>query len=90
MAQLKAGHIADFTGSMAEAMEKAMQAEWKLVKGEDLPTMGQEDRRILFVAVARGILQYLRAHQNEIMTNITADTIGTRNVTALTLNIPTE
>ena len=91
MAQLKAGRVADFSDSMAQAIEIAMQQEWQAVKGVALPQAGQDDRRLLFVAIARGILQYLKTHQNEILNSITLETGGvqtTTPVTNLDLNIP--
>ena len=54
MAQLKGGHVADITSSMAEAMELALGQEWHAIKGDSLPLIGQDERRLLFVAIARG------------------------------------
>jgi hypothetical protein len=68
---LKAGSVADFGNSLAAAMEHAMQTEWQAVKGVALPNLGIEDRRLLFVAIARGLFEYLKAHENEFMTDIT-------------------
>ena len=53
-----------------EPIEAAMQDEWQTVKGKPLPApLGREDRRILFVAIARGVLKYLHDHQIDIGTN---------------------
>ena len=68
---LKAGTVADFGNSLAAAMEDAMQDEWQAVKGVPLPGQGEEDRRLLFVAIARGLFVYLKAHENEFMVDIT-------------------
>lgn len=68
---LKAGSVADFGNSLAAAMEDAMQDEWQAVKGMPLPGQGEEDRRLLFVAIARGLFVYLKAHENEFMVDIT-------------------
>ncbi|SFA78469.1 hypothetical protein SAMN05421688_0863 [Poseidonocella pacifica] len=57
---IKAGTIADFSNSMAEAMETALKAEYLAVKGEPLPDQGVEDRRMLLVAVAQGVARYLK------------------------------
>lgn len=63
MADLKAGTVAnpqDFANSMAQYMEEAMKEEWFRVKGEPLHAeVGAQDRRILFAAVAQGVLRYL-------------------------------
>jgi hypothetical protein len=72
MPPLKAGHVADFSNSMAEAIETALQQELAL-QGESLPAAGQETRRAFFVAISRGILQYLKAHEGEVLNSITLD-----------------
>jgi len=70
MAQLKAGHFNDFSNSMAEAIETALKQELATL-GEVLPETGQKDRRLFFVAIARGVLQYLKDHQAELINTIT-------------------
>ena len=61
---------------MVTAMENAMKDEWKKAKGEDLSNDYAEDRRLLFAAVARGVLEYLEANQNEILKEITLQQKG--------------
>ncbi len=64
---LKAGTVevkaakkpADLAGSMAEAMEKALAAAWKDREGAALPKTGKEDRQLLFVAIAQGVVKHL-------------------------------
>ena len=87
MTPLRGGSVADFTNSMAEAIEQALEAEWQAVKGSALPSDGQEDRRLLLAAIASGILNYLETHQNEFINSITLGSGSTQNVTALDLNI---
>jgi hypothetical protein len=70
---LKAGHVADFSGSLAEAIENAMKAEWQAVKGSPMPDTDPQDRRILFVAIAQGLLSYLNAHQTDAINTIEYD-----------------
>ena len=53
------------TQSMAEAMEGEMVVLFKKIKGQELPATGRLDRRLLFVAVARGVLKYLRERQSD-------------------------
>jgi hypothetical protein len=90
---LKAGSVADFSASLAQAMEAAMVDEWLAVKSVPLPGQGQEDRRLLFVAVARGLFDYLKANEDALMTRVTLreDTgMGTDEtflVTQLELNL---
>ncbi len=57
---MKAGTVSDFAGSMAEAMENALKQEYQAVKGEPLPGLGVEDRRLLLVAIAQGVVRYLK------------------------------
>jgi len=57
---MKAGTVTDFANSLAEAMDKALATEYLAVKGEPLPDMGEEDRRLMFVAIAQGLLRYLK------------------------------
>jgi hypothetical protein len=90
MTALKGGSVADFTATMAEAIEQAMEKEWQANKGSALPEDGKVERRILFAAIASGILNYLEAHQDEFISTITlqSGSGSTDNtVTKLDLNI---
>ncbi|MBA2715177.1 MAG: hypothetical protein H0U55_16700 [Rubrobacteraceae bacterium] len=49
--------------SMARAIEDAMNQLSVQLKGTPLPAVGRDDRRLLFVAISRGVLKYLRDHQ---------------------------
>lgn len=66
---LKPGKVDDFTGSttedsftdsMAEAMEEAFQEEWLRIKEEPLIEAGTYERKILFSAIAKGVVKHLR------------------------------
>lgn len=59
---IKAGTVADFSNSLAEAMEDALKAEYLNVKGEVLSDQGVEDRRLLLVAIAQGVTRYLKSN----------------------------
>lgn len=59
--------------SMALAMDDAMADAYQKLKGSALPDKGKDDRRMLFVAIARGLLTYLQNHEN--------DTIAAMNLT---------
>ena len=76
------------------AMQTAFAEEWQLVKGGSPPGAGTEDRRLLFAAVARGLLQYLSDHENELLTRITFEDSGqdrkSRTVVEARLDIDTE
>ena len=59
---IKAGTVADFSNSLAEAIEDALKAEYLNVKGEALSDQGLEDRRMLLVAIAQGVTRYLKSN----------------------------
>jgi len=56
---IKPGTVADFSNSMAAAMENALATEYQELKGQALPDMGEEDRRMLLVAIAQGVTKHL-------------------------------
>jgi len=59
--KLKPGTVDDFSGSMAEAMDEAFKTEWLNVKGTPLSAVtGEEDRKILFSAISKGVVRHLR------------------------------
>ena len=67
---LKAGTADDFASSLASYIDQAMRNEWLAVKGEALPTgdQGADDRRILFAAIAQGVLKFLADHVGDLIT----------------------
>ncbi len=69
-APLKAGTVDNFASSLASYIDKAMQNEWHLHKGEYLPDQGQgaDDRRILFAAIAQGVMKFLVDHVDDLVT----------------------
>lgn len=67
---LKAGTVADFSGSMAEAIEQALAAEYQAVKGESLPDMAVEDRRMMLVAIAQGVVRYLKDNADAFLISV--------------------
>jgi hypothetical protein len=58
----KAGTPDDFGGSLAEAIERAFEETWVRMKDRELPDRGRDDRRMLFVGVAQGVVRYLKDH----------------------------
>ena len=66
---LKAGTTTSFHNSLASYMEAAMQKEWQAVRDEQLPEddRGAEDRRILFAAIAQGVLRFLYDHRDDLL-----------------------
>ena len=74
---LNAGTASDLGDSMAAAIDAAMQDEWTAAYGAPLPGgAGELDRRILFAAVARGVLGYLYAHRDDLVTDTVQGTSG--------------
>ncbi len=68
-------------GSLTDAIEAAYETEWPKVKSHPLPDAGKDDRRLLFAGIARGILQYLSDHHDELLTNITTLDAGGEQIT---------
>jgi hypothetical protein len=80
---------------LADAMVAALPRAWELVQGSDIPFPGgsTDDAKIMFLAVARGLLTYLEAHQNDMIKTIDLDetlTVNHFDVTAMDLdtNVP--
>ncbi len=76
---------------LAAAFETALPQAWQDVKQEPLPPGDPNDRKPLFLAVARGLLKYLQDHEADAITRMDL-TIGgatpqTNNVSNLQLNI---
>jgi len=80
--------------SMAQAMDDAMVDAYQKLKGSALPDKGKDDRRMLFVAVARGLLTYLKDHENEIFAAMKLTPGGgvaiDNQVNSVSLNIVTD
>src|SRR4051812_32090077 len=73
--------------SMAAAIEDEMSQLYKAVKHRDLPETGSDDRRILFIAIARGVLRHLHDAQAG---NIATQPVGTIPALPVTLTINME
>lgn len=76
MANLQTGtHASQDDGSMTAFIELAMQEEWLAARGEVLPANGPGaiDRRVLFAAVAKGVLRYLHEHRDDLLTSLMLD-----------------
>ena len=78
------------TSELVAVMETVMRNEYLSQKKTPLPTLGGEDRKLLFTAMAGGVLQYLESKQKEVISTITLK-VGTNEetytVTNLDLNI---
>ena len=69
---------------LADAMVAALPAAWQKVKGEPFPGGSTEDARVMFLAVARGLLTYLENHEGDMVNTIC---MGIPGITGDTLNI---
>jgi hypothetical protein len=89
---LRAGTVAEFANSLASYIDDAMQNEWQAVKGSPLPSgLGEEDRRILFAAIAQGVLKFLFDHRADLITTSTGgggSHTHTMNFTVTTYRTP--
>jgi hypothetical protein len=61
---------AALANSMAQAIETEMNHYHQFLKGQPLPATSKDERRMLFVSIARGVLGYLRDHQNVIAAQV--------------------
>jgi hypothetical protein len=57
---LKAGTLTDFDNSMAKAIEDALGVLWLAKTGQPLTNAAQEDRRLMFIAIAQGVVKHLK------------------------------
>ena len=85
---LKAGTIANFSDSMAEAIENAFLEEWpEAMGGADKPETNPQ-MKLLFVAVAQGVVRYLKDYAGDsILVEVSVKSTnhkGTGDVTILT------
>lgn len=87
------------TGSMAKAIEDAFLTEWKAVKGADNEPKMTEDMRLIFAAVAQGVINHLVANENAFQISISGGNHNhnsgnngshTHSVSDVTVNIDTE
>jgi hypothetical protein len=61
---------------LTDEIEAAFADEWARLKAIPLPGAGAEERRMLFAAVARGVLAYLDRKDDEIFRSITLGRTG--------------
>ena len=79
--------MALIASEMADAMVDQLDEAWQQVKGEPFPGGSREDARIMFLAVARGLLIYMEAHQNDTITSIALSGGSAQTVNSMNLNI---
>jgi hypothetical protein len=63
------------TQGMADEMENQLRMLWHAQYGHEFPEIGREQRNLLFLAIARGVLKYLKdqedAHNEHLFSQIT-------------------
>lgn len=64
--KLFGGEINEFADSMAEEIEKAYNAVLLENGKPPLPTADAADRRMLFIAISRGVINHLKKKQKAI------------------------
>jgi hypothetical protein len=74
--KLYGGRISDFADSMAEEIESAYNAVLQENGKDLLPTADADDRRMLFVAIARGVINHLQKKQTAITVVLPAAPAG--------------
>jgi hypothetical protein len=81
-------------GALTTAIDTAFQEEWKRRKNIPLPDAGKEDRQLLFAAVARGVLTYLKDKEGEWISSISTESfdqeVGSMVIDGTVLNIDTK
>jgi hypothetical protein len=70
LVELYGGTIDEFADSMAEEMEKALNKVRAEEHMSPLPT-GDKDRRMLFIAIARGVINHLQKKQEGVTFSVT-------------------
>lgn len=71
-----------FSASMAEAMVNAFLAEWPKVMGNETPPPESLDQmKLLFAAVAQGVVTHLKQHATDFKVSVTNSGIGTNTGT---------
>ena len=83
---LKPGTKNDLVNSMAAAMETAFDAEWVNFKNSPPPGAGREDLRLMFIAIAQGVVEHLLVHATDftIESGFVKSSMGSGTVKILT------
>jgi hypothetical protein len=74
---------------LVDEIENAFKENWPELERGPLPAGSEADRGLLFHAVAVGLLRYLEANQNDLITTIglTDSSEDTTDYTVATLNL---
>lgn len=69
------GYEDQYAGSMAKAIEHAFIKEWPLIMGSDAPALN-DHMRLLFIAIAQGIIKHLKENAGSITVTIPGSGTG--------------
>lgn len=79
---------------LTQYIDTGFKDEWGRRKTISLPAAGTEDRQLLFAAVARGVLQYLKDKEGELLSSMTTGSLAaevlTMAIDKTVLNIDTQ
>jgi hypothetical protein len=71
-----AGDVSLKPSELTDAMKTAFAEEWHATNGGSPPSVGTVDPRLLFAAVAHGLLHYLDDHEEELLSRFTFEDSG--------------
>lgn len=63
--QYKPGTLNDYTDSMGEKIRLVFEKLWEDKYGKKLPSKSKEERRLLFIAIAQGVMQHLQTNAGD-------------------------
>ncbi len=63
--EFKPGTLSDYTDSMGERIRIVFEKLWEDKYGKKLPSKSKDKRRLLFVAIAQGVIQHLQANAQD-------------------------
>lgn len=88
MANLKAGTTNSLANSMAADIENAFLAEWPKVMGDDQPVPAPSpEMRLLFVAVAQGVIRHLKDNAQALEVTVNDDVSHDHEGSVTTVNV---
>jgi hypothetical protein len=68
---------ANYSGSMAAAMEQAFREEWPTVMGDAEVPASSEQLNLMFRAIAQGVIRHLKQNCESMKVSVTVNVGGT-------------
>jgi hypothetical protein len=77
---------------LTAAMEREFANAWRDIKGGAPPSAGGDDLKVMFAAVARGVLAYLKANENDVIDSlkVSESGVGDRDLTVTNAKLDIE